>query len=827
MQACEIGLPLPCDACAIQRSIVNHARYSLGRDWRELTDRDMLMALSLTVHDRAMDRMIETERRFQEADVKRVYYLSAEFLIGRSLENNIRNLGLYEECAEAVADLGFDLKKIVNLERDAALGNGGLGRLAACFLDSLATLHMPGFGYGINYEYGLFKQDISNGYQKEMPDNWLAYGTPWEVAHPEEACLIPIYGRVEDTVDRWGAYNPMWLEWEMLVGLPYDMPIVGYSGQTVNYLRLYSARASHEFDMQIFNEGDYLDAVKHKIESETVSKVLYPSDETPPGRELRLVQEYFLVACAIRDITNRYRRGHDSFESFPDKVAIQINDTHPALSVAELMRLLLDEEDFSWERAWEITEATLGYTNHTLMAEALEKWPVSLFERVLPRHLQIIYEINRRFLDRVRAVWPGDDERVRRMSLIEEGPEKHVRMAHLAIVGSHSVNGVAELHTELIKRELAPDFYALWPERFNNKTNGVTQRRWLLTANPDLAALVTEAIGDGWITDLDQLRGLEPLADDAAFQERFMAIKRANRSRFAALMRESVMTSVDPASMFDCQAKRFHEYKRQLLNALRIIYDYLRVTEDGQAPAAPRTYVFAGKAASAYWAAKQIIKLINEIASVVNNDPRANEVMRVVFAPDYRVTLAEQIVAAADLSEQISTAGAEASGTGNMKFAMNGALIIGTLDGANIEIREEVGDENIFIFGLTAEEIERMRADGAYHPRAVYEQNEDVRRVLDALASDRFCPREPGLFRWMYDALLERDDYFLLADFPAYLEAQARAAAVFNDPPAWARKAILNVARIGKFSSDRSIREYARDIWDVRPLPPKGADRSA
>jgi starch phosphorylase len=803
---------------AFEDVLRRHLRCSLGKRWEQVSTRDLFMATALTVRDWMVESMLATEERYQKADAKRLYYLSMEFLLGRSLTNNLSNLGLLEECREVLSAMGVDVEEVQENESDAALGNGGLGRLAACCLDSLATLGMPGFGYGINYEYGLFKQEIEAGYQKEQPDNWLGHGTPWLIERPEEACLVPVYGRLEPR-HRAGLPASRWVDSQVLIGLPYDMPIVGYGGRTTNFLRLYSARSSHEFDMQIFNQGDYLKAVELKIASEIISKVLYPSDSVRAGRELRLVQEYFLVACAIQDIVRRYLSSHRGFERFPDKVAIQLNDTHPALAVAELMRVLIDEHEVPWESAWEITQATMGYTNHTLLPEALEKWPVSLLEYVLPRHLQLIYEINHRFLERVAAVWPNDVERLRRMSLIEEGEHKQVRMAHLAIVGSHAVNGVAELHTELVKTTLVPDFYQLWPERFHNKTNGVTQRRWLLQANPLLADLIRGCIGDGWITDLDKLRALESYVDDTGFQDAFRRIKRANKARLAQVIKATTQIGVDPDSLFDIQVKRIHEYKRQLLNVMHIIHEYLSLIEDHREPTVPRTYVFAGKAAPGYWAAKQIIKLINNVAQVINGDPRAQGCMKVVFIPDYRVSLAEKIIPAADLSEQISTAGKEASGTGNMKFAMNGALTIGTLDGANIEIAREVGRENIYIFGLSAEEIRRMRQESSYRPRDYCRRYPHLKRILDALKANVFCPFEPGLFTWIYQALLDDgDEYFHLADLPSYLEVHEQAGREFNDQGHWSRKAISNVARIGKFSSDRTVREYARDIWHIRSI---------
>ena len=804
---------------AIQESIRRHAKYSLGKAWRDLSARDLFTVVALAVRDQMVERMLETEQRYQQKDPKRLYYLSMEFLIGQSLGTNLHNLGIRELYRQALSNLGADLEAVEESEEDAALGNGGLGRLAACFLDSLATLGMPGYGYGINYEYGLFKQEITDGYQREKPDNWLAQGTPWQIARPDEACLVPVYGRVEHGVDRHGTYNPMLMDWKVLIGIPYDMPIAGYGGRTVNFLRLYSARSSRDFDMQIFNDGDYFKAVEQKIASETISKVLYPSDAVVAGRELRLVQEYFLVACAVRDIVRRFQQNHDSFREFSAKVAIQLNDTHPALTIAELMRILVDEKDLAWEEAWDITQASLGYTNHTLAPEALEKWPVPLLEYVVPRHLEIIYEINRRFVEQVAVAYPGDAERQRRMSLIEESTPKQVCMAHLAIVGSHSINGVSAIHTGLVKTSLVPDFCQFWPERFNNKTNGITQRRWLLQANPALADLIRATIGDGWITNLSQLRALENWSADAGFLAEFRRIKRSNKDRLARVIRESSHLEADPDSLFDIQVKRIHAYKRQLLNVMHIVHEYLSLVEDSRQPAVPRTYVFAGKAAPGYWWAKQIIKLIHNVGRVINNDSRASAWIKVAFIPDYRVSLAEKIIPAADLSEQISTAGREASGTSNMKFALNGAVTIGTLDGANIEILEEVGAENIFIFGLRAGEVQAMCEQRSYRPRDDYDRDPRVKRVADALRSNLFCPDEPDLFAHIHQTILDgNDEYFHLVDLPAYLEAQEKVGAAFNDRAAWARMAVLNVARIGKFSSDRAVAEYARDIWHVETV---------
>jgi len=808
--------PLNNTRAGLTTSILRHLKYSLGKDIAKATKRDYFEPLCMAVRDRLIEGMIETERRYVQEDRKRVYYLSLEFLIGRSLGNNLLNLQLYDAFQGALAEQGLDLEELREEERDAPLGNGGLGRLAACFLDSMATLGIAGFGYGLHYEYGLFKQEIENGYQKEKPDFWPSRQDPWEIQRAGEACLVPLYGRIEHGIDRQGLYNPMWLDWQVIVGVPYDMPIVGYGGATVNYLRLYAARASSEFSTEIFNEGDYFRAVEEKIAAETVSKVLYPSDTFAAGRELRLIQEYFLVACAVRDIVRRYLHDHATFDAFSEKTAIQMNDTHPALTVAELMRLLVDEYELPWERAWEITVRTLGYTNHTLLSEALERWPVSLLEKVLPRHLQIIYEINSRLLEDVQRRWPGDPDRMRRMSLIEEGPEKKVRMAHLAITGSHAVNGVSALHSELVKTVLVPDFHELWPERFSNKTNGVTPRRWLLKANPLLAGLITRTIGADWVVDLDCLRGLEPYAVDPVFQQEFMDIKKKNKEALREIVFSTTGIAIDTDSLFDIQAKRIHEYKRQLLKILYIIHEYLLITEDGLTPLTPRAHIFAGKAAPGYWQAKQIIKLINSLGEVINNDGRVGDMMKVVFIPDYRVSLAEKIIPAADLSEQISTAGTEASGTGNMKFSLNGALTIGTLDGANIEIREEVEEENIHIFGLKIAEVEEYKQSGGYDPWDWYNHHDVIRRVMDTFRDDRFCPREAGLFRWVFDRILnEGDYYFHLPDFLHYIEAQGQVGRDYRDQSLWARKAILNVARMGKFSSDRTIREYGRDIWGV------------
>lgn len=795
-------------------------KYSLGQDWGEnISSVNLLWVVSLAVRDLMMERYLATERRYRRNNVKRVYYLSMEFLMGRSLGNNLVNLGIEKQAEHVIRNLGhLSLDELCGEEMDAALGNGGLGRLAACFLDSLATLNMPGFGYGINYEYGLFKQVIENGEQVELPDNWRTLASPWLLERQDEKVDIPIYGRVEEQPDRDGVMRPTWVDCRHFIGVPSDMPVVGYGGRTVNYLRLYSARAFEEFDIEKFNRGEYVKAVEKRIASESVSKVLYPSDAFESGRELRLVQEYFFVACALRDIVRRYLKRHADFNDFPKQVAIQLNDTHPALAVAELMRILNDENHVPWDKAWEITVATLGYTNHTLLPEALEKWPVALFERVLPMHLHIIYNINERFLQQVDLRWPDDVGRRQRMSIIEEtNGYKDVRMAHLAIVGSHSVNGVAKLHSELVTTQLVPDFYELWPERFTNMTNGVTQRRWLLKANPGLSNLLTECVGERWVRDLEKLRGLEPLADELSIQERLAVIKLENKERLTDIIKRTTGVVVDPNSVFDVIAKRIHEYKRQLLMVMRVIHDYLLIVEDGRMPAVARTYIFAGKAAPGYWAAKEIIHLVNDVAKIVNNDSRVRDLIKVVFIPDYRVSLAQRIIPAANVSEQISTAGKEASGTGNMKFAMNGALTVGTLDGANIEIRDAVGQENIYIFGRTADQIQHMRETNTYHPWDYYRRCEGIRRVMDAFNSDSFFP-EAGRYKWIFNSILEHGDpYFHLADFEDYVRAQQEVEKEYLQPATWNRKCLLNIARMGYFSSDRTITEYAKKIWNVRP----------
>ncbi|HKO01231.1 MAG TPA: glycogen/starch/alpha-glucan phosphorylase [Thermoanaerobaculia bacterium] len=784
----------------LREGIESFLRFARGKLWNEASLREKLEALSVAVRRPALDAMRESEQRYVEQDAKRLYYLSMEFLMGRALGNNLANLDLYDDTKSIMAELGIDIEELEALEPDAALGNGGLGRLAACFLDSLATLDYPGFGYGINYEFGLFRQTFVNGFQHEKPDHWLDSGSPWLIERPDEIVTVPLYGSLTGT---------KWIDPKQIIGVPHDMPIVGYGGKTVNVLRLFSARSSDEFDIGIFNAGDYISAVQHKINTEAISKILYPSDMVASGRELRLLQEYFLVACAVRDIVKRYRQRHDSFEDFASRVAIHLNDTHPALTIAELMRTLMDDQSLPWEHAWAITVQTCAYTNHTLLPEALERWPVEMLERMLPRHLQIIQEINRRVAAEVERRFPGEVAMMHRVSLFEEGERRQVRMANLAIAGSHSINGVAALHSELVKKTLAPDFNRLWPERFNNKTNGVTPRRWLLHANRPLASLITKAIGDGWIRDLNQLKRLELFADDSGLLERLNAVKQRNKLSLAKLTKELTGIAVDPDSMFDVQAKRIHEYKRQLLNILHVVHRYWEIVEDRSTPLQPRTFIFAGKAAPGYFAAKLIIKLIHSVGEVVNSDPRTRDWLRVVFLPDYRVSLAEAIIPAAELSEQISTAGKEASGTGNMKMALNGALTIGTLDGANIEIRDEVGAENIFIFGLREDEVVNLLASG-YHPIS--------NRVIDSIATGHFSRGDKDIFRPIVAKLLSsRDEYVHLADLQPFIDMQQQVDVEYGDRSSWNRKALLNIARMGKFSSDRTVSEYARDIWKIRP----------
>ncbi len=801
----------------IQRHLVS----TLARHSASATPRDWWVATALAVRDNIHERMIATQAEHNAHNVRRIYYFSLEYLIGRLFGNNLLSTGLYDAAKTALESLGQDFESIREAEVDMGLGNGGLGRLAACFLDSLATLDYPALGYGIYYEFGLFKQAFVNGHQVEHPDNWMVFGDPWEVVRPEYTQQVRLFGRVENVFDDRGNYRPRWVDTKVLLGVPHDIPTAGYGTKTVNLLRLWASKSNDDFDLAAFNSGGYVEAVREKAIGETVSKVLYPNDKTENGKELRLVQQYFFVACSLRDILRRhFRTAGNSWDNFSDKVAVQLNDTHPAIAIVELMRILLDEHDVRWERAWEIVNKTFAYTNHTLLPEALERWGVPLFERVLPRHLQIIFEMNARLMQKVELQWPGDDEKKRVCSMIEENGGKMVRMANLSVAGSHAVNGVAALHTALLKKDLFPEFDALYPGKFQNKTNGITPRRWLLKSNPRLSNLITKRLGSAdWARDLDLLRGLEKFADDLAFQREFMGIKRANKVELADVIRAECGVDVSPDALFDVQIKRLHEYKRQHLNLLHIMALYRRLVQNPQLDIVPRVFVFAAKAAPGYDLAKNIIRAINIIGARINSDARIGGKIKVAFLPNYRVSLAEKIIPAADLSEQISTAGKEASGTGNMKLSLNGALTIGTLDGANVEIKEEVGDENIFIFGMTVGEVEALKARG-YNPWDIYHQDEELRAIVDWLGSDYFTPKEHGAFGNVHHTLLAGGDpYMVLADFRSYSDAHARVDAAYRNRANWARMAILNTARMGKFSSDRTIREYAQDIWNLKPLP--------
>ncbi len=774
--------------------------------------RQQFEAFACSVRVVLAQRWMQTEQTYAQENPKRVYYLSMEFLLGRSLANNVTNLLLTSIAEQAVARKHLNWLELLEQEPDAGLGNGGLGRLAACFLDSMATMQLPGMGYGLRYEYGIFRQSIHDGWQREQPDNWLRYPDPWEVVRPRERVEIKLNCSfaVRDGTLRLLVNQP-----STLIGMPFDRPIVGYGGKTINTLRLWAAAASDYFDFQQFSSGDFVGAMAETLAAESLTRVLYPDDSTSQGQALRFVQEYFLVACSLADLVRRFRSGNNDWRTLPEKAAIQLNDTHPALAVAELMRILLDEGGLGWDQAWDISRRTLAYTNHTLLPEALEKWPLSWFEIMLPRHLEIIFEINRRLLDDVRVRFPGDDGRAQRVSLVDEGGDRKIRMANLAIVGSHSTNGVAAIHSELLKTTTVKDFAEMFPERFNNKTNGVTPRRWLLLSNAPLSRVITEAIGDAWITDLSQLRKLKPLADDKNFRNRFRRAKQESKTQFVDWLKAHTGQKVDPDSVFDCQVKRIHEYKRQLLNVLRIVVLYNRIRKNPNLSLAPRTFFFAGKAAPAYHLAKHVIKLINSLADTIDVDSAVNGRMKVVFLPDYCVTLAERLIPASDVSNQISTAGYEASGSSNMKFMMNGALTIGTCDGATIEMAAEAGEENFFLFGLTAEEVAASRS--WYSPNWHYENETETREALDLIFSGYFSRGEPHVFAPLRDTLLTHDFYMHLADLRSYLDADQQLLELCGDPHAWTRKAILNVAGSGRFSSDRTIAEYAADIWNVEP----------
>jgi starch phosphorylase len=801
---------------ALRRAFLDQVQFARARALGRATPRDKYIAWALLVRDRVVQRWVCTHDSYRQKDAKFVAYLSAEFLMGRLLRTNLINIDLLDDARKIARELGMDLDRVFSEEPDAGLGNGGLGRLAACFLDSMATLGLPAFGYGIRYEFGIFRQAIRGGSQVEKPDEWLRFGNPWEFERPENQVRVRFNGRTERYNDGKGNWRVKWVDTNDVVGMPYDTPIIGYERSNVNTLRLWSAKASEEFDLDVFNTGDYEKAVYDKTRSETISKVLYPNDSVQVGRELRLKQQYFFVACSIADIVRRYLGTHDSFDAFPDKVAIQLNDTHPSVAIPELMRILIDEQNLTWEKAWSITQATFAYTNHTLMSEALERWSVELFERLLPRHLEIIYEINARFLRTVQINYPGDTDRLRRVSLIEEGREgKNVRMAHLCAVGSHSVNGVSELHSQLLKTDVMRDFDELYPTRFNNKTNGVTPRRWLLECNPGLSSLLTEKIGKEWPKDLDLLANFASQASDPATQQAMIAIKLENKQKLARYLGEVEHIHLDPTSIFDVHVKRIHEYKRQLLNVLSIVGLYLRHKRTPSFDLPPVTFIFGGKAAPGYRNAKLIIRLIHGVAEVINENPGTTPIA-VHFVPNYRVSLAERMIPASEISEQISTAGTEASGTGNMKFALNGALTLGTLDGANIEIRDAVGHDAFFLFGLKAEEVKAMKS--SYKPADFVKNDPELAEVLELVKSGFFSPEDRGLFRDLVDGLMTRDPYFVLADYQAYSAARIEALNAYRDPLRWASLSIRNVAGSGPFSSDRTIHEYATKIWNVKPV---------
>jgi len=807
---------------AIAAALIDNLHCLVGKLPQHATRNDWYMALAYTVRDRLLDRYIRTIEHVARpgTSTKAVAYLSAEFMMGPHLGNGLISLGVWRQTAEALSHVGQDLAKLLEQEEEPGLGNGGLGRLAACYMDSLATLNVPAIGYGIRYEFGIFDQTIRDGWQVELTDKWLRFGNPWEIVRPEIICDVKFGGRTEPYTDDRGRYHVRWLPETVVRGSAFDTPVPGFQSGTTNMLRLWKAEAAESFDFEAFNTGDYYGAVHEKIASETISKVLYPNDEPEAGKELRLKQQYFFVSCSLQDMIRLHLLRGEPIEAFGSRWAAQLNDTHPSIAIAELMRLLIDECVLEWEKAWEITQQTCGYTNHTLLAEALEKWSLPLFGRLLPRHLEIIYEINARFLDEVRQRYPGDVARAQRLSIIDESGAKYVRMANLACVGSHAVNGVAALHTELLKQTVLRDFHELWPEKFFNVTNGVTPRRWMVLSNPSLSALITRHIGERWISDLEvELARLVPLAADRGFQADWRAVKAGNKRALAGVIQERTGVIVDPESLFDMQVKRLHEYKRQHLNVLHVITLYNRLRRGADASATPRTVIFGGKAAPSYRMAKLIIKLINDVAETINHDPKVTDLLKVVFLPDFNVANSQCVYPAADLSEQISTAGKEASGTGNMKFAMNGALTIGTLDGANVEILDAVGHDNFFLFGLTAEEVAQRKADG-YEPRRVYETNDELHEAIDLISGGFFSNGDRERFWPLVDSLLTRDDYLLLADYQSFIDCQQRVSDAYRDQTHWTQMSILNSARVGRFSSDRSIRDYCREIWHVTPLEP-------
>ncbi|MGE5440956.1 MAG: glycogen/starch/alpha-glucan phosphorylase [Bacteroidota bacterium] len=799
---------------SLKNQFDEHMEFMLVKDKITATPEDIYYALSMSVRDRLVRNWLRTQQIYKEKDVKKVYYLSLEFLMGRLLGNSLINMGFYDECFHILHENGYLLEDIREAEKEMGLGNGGLGRLAACYLDSMATLELPAFGYGIRYEFGIFKQEIQNGYQVEQPDNWLSYGNPWEILRREITFRVKFSGRVVTSKDENGRLCFDWTDTDDVFAVAYDIPVPGYKTQTVNNLRLWQAKATTEFNLKEFNSGNYLAAVESKNLSENISKVLYPNDTFERGKYLRLRQEYFFVAATLQDIIRKYRINHKTFNKFAEKTAIQLNDTHPVIAIPELLRILMDEEHLDWDEAWDITARTFAYTNHTVVPEALEEWPVSIFEQLLPRHLQIIYEINYRFLEFARDSYTKDERVIARLSIIGETPEKVVRMANLAIVGCHTVNGVAAMHTEILKSRIFPEFNEIFPGKFINITNGVTPRRWLKIANPYLSLLIDEKVGNGWAKDLKRLKELERFLDDEEFLENWRRAKWLRKNYLSGLIEKEYGTRPDENSLFDVQVKRFHEYKRQLLNVLHVITLYNRLKDNPGGDFVPRTVIFSGKAAPAYSMAKLVIKLINSVAGAINNDPATGNRLKVFFLKNYSVTLAQRIIPAADLSEQISTAGFEASGTGNMKLALNGALTIGTLDGANVEILEEVGEDNIFIFGLNSEEVAERKRQG-YNPRAYYEKNPELRRVIDMISGNYFNPREPGIFSPVVESLLNVDYYMLFADYESYLLAQEAASRLYLNRREWTRKSVLNASRMGRFSSDRAIKEYARKVWHV------------
>ncbi|XP_075568210.1 glycogen phosphorylase, liver form [Pelecanus crispus] len=815
----------------LKRGFNRHLHFTLVKDRNVATPRDYFFALAHTVRDHLVGRWIRTQQYYYEKDPKRIYYLSLEFYMGRTLQNTMINLGLQNACDEAIYQLGLDMEELEEIEEDAGLGNGGLGRLAACFLDSMATLGLAAYGYGIRYEYGIFNQKIRDGWQVEEADDWLRHGNPWEKARPEYMLPVHFYGRVEHA-----ATGAKWVDTQVVLALPYDTPVPGYMNNTVNTMRLWSARAPNDFNLRDFNVGDYIQAVLDRNLAENISRVLYPNDNFFEGKELRLKQEYFVVAATLQDIIRRFKASkfgstesvRTVFDSFPDQVAIQLNDTHPAMAIPELMRILVDIEKLPWNKAWDITKRTFAYTNHTVLPEALERWPVDLVEKLLPRHLQIIYEINQRHLDHIASLFPNDVDRLRRMSLIEEGGTKRINMAHLCIVGSHAVNGVAKIHSEIVKTQVFKDFAALEPEKFQNKTNGITPRRWLLLCNPGLAELIAEKIGEDYVRDLSQLTKLHEFVDDDRFIREVAKVKQENKVKFALYLEKEYKVKIDPSSMFDVHVKRIHEYKRQLMNCLHIITMYNRIRRDPAKLFVSRTVIIGGKAAPGYHMAKMIIKLINAVAQVVNNDPVVGTKLKVIFLENYRVSLAEKVIPATDLSEQISTAGTEASGTGNMKFMLNGALTIGTMDGANVEMAEEAGEENLFIFGMRVEDVTELDREG-YNAQEYYDRLPELKQAIDQIKSGFFSPKEPDLFKDVVNMLFHHDRFKVFADYEAYVKCQEKVSELYRNTKAWTKMVIRNIAAAGKFSSDRTIKEYARDIWHVEPsdlkIPPPNEPR--